>query len=301
MKLWKSKRRVGSVIVRPNRLLWAVSELRGDRWTLSDGGRWDSEPHVGPQPDDLRELWIRHQAEWGLVVPCAARVGLFALPPLAENEIARGLQWQCEKAFGISSADPAIDYERLPTGRPLVYQGRSAAQCNALVVALEKPALEPWIDWASRLPYPPMRLEPTLPAFHRAVTTMPPYGSDDGTLWIYSDAGQVLLITTVAGQSLAVRELGPAVGCGSDPLTQPGLPRLQELLLHCEDRLPELRFRHLVTFGDLDFESVSILGQTLGLEPTRVTAPTIQWPESLAAPEDWVLLYGNLLETGRHE
>ncbi len=301
MKLWPGVRNVGSVAIRADRLHWLIAEMKRGRWAPVDGGTIQFDSTDGPQPDLIAELWQSRSVKWGLCVPSFAHAGLFTLPPLKDDELTQGIQLQLEKVFEIDSATNHFDYELLPSERSLSFGGRAAMTPNAVMVALPRVDLESWIQWAGRLPYPPQRLEPTLPPLLRAIRKLPQYRTSKGALWIHRDAGGTILLVTSSGQSLAMRDLGPEHRSDSDPLAEDGVPRIKELLLNCEDRYPELEISDFIAMGRCEVDRVTEVATELELSPTCDIPPPFDCPSALLPDTGWLIPFGDLLEVGNHE
>ncbi|MEM7262074.1 MAG: hypothetical protein AAF488_08790 [Planctomycetota bacterium] len=300
MKFWTQKRRpAGTVAIRADRVLWTIAERhRGGGWSPTDGGVIEVDPSTGPEATSLSELWSDQWVDWGLVVPAFTHAGLFALPPLDEGEMARGVHLQIERQFSIDPNATHIDYEMLPAGGKLA-GATATVSPNALLIALPKQGLDHWIQWAGRLPYPPTRLEPTLPALLRALRSLPEYQTSRGSLWIHHDLGSTVAVIASEGNSLALRELGPEHGIPIDPWADPNEHRFREFIVECEDRYPDLELETVYALGEVDPTRVAELAERLDLGVGEITRPTV--PESLVADDGWVIPYGDLLEVGPYE
>ena len=302
MKLWCSrKKKMGSVAIRQNRVYWLTAEWQRTSWTPLQGGCRPFDSTSGPTPALIEDIWGTKSTQWGLVIPSFAHAGLFTLPPLANDELKNGIQLQLQKTFSVDSAENLFDYELLNHPPTMNVQGKAATAPNALMVAVPRGPLEFWLEWASRLRYPPVRLGPTLPALVRGIRHLPEFSKTGSALWCYRDVGGTVLLVSASGRPIGLRELGPEHASCSDPLYEPGVPRLKELLLACEDHYPELQLTHLFALGDVDSERVQSVARELQLEPQLSVDPPFDCPGDLRSDDSWVIPYGDLLEVGPHD
>ena len=89
----------GCIYLLPGQVRWLVAKPGGETGPhVEDGGVLDVEESIfPPPPGSLASLLAEHCVAWNFVVPLSVRAALTQLPDLADEEVARGVQWEAER------------------------------------------------------------------------------------------------------------------------------------------------------------------------------------------------------------
>ena len=169
---------------------------------------------------------------------------------------------------------------------------------DALLVAVPRTSLEGWRAWVATLPRGPIRLEPPLSAWVRALRWGRRHDAEaPPTAFLLGEAGSSLIAILAGTRVLIARTLVPA---GESPHRwqgEDGLRTLRETLLAAEDRHPWLRIQHLVSFGAVEEAWVNEAAAVTGLSVAERPDPPEGVTGELRSHGDWAVPFGTVLGT----
>lgn len=304
MKLALRQRHAG-LYAAPGRAVWIELEDDPEVAVAHGGSSEIPRDPFPPAPETLAAI-IKSAPLWHVAAPMDVRASITDLPPVEDEELAKGAQWEARKTFRLD--DAIYDFELLPRSATQVTEMIEKEPFNprdtrsALLLALAAATRDTWVEWVGGLSRAPLRLEPFFPAALRGLCWAAgrPDAPMGPTLYLYGDdGGSIIAALDDAGTHiLGARALLPRsreVPSRNRFQGEEGVRAVRETLLFCEDHHPLASFQHVVGLGAIEDSFLADVATATQLEVSPRPAPPPGTPDSVRDHEAWCVPLGTIL------